>query len=409
MPILTKEIEVKVNARTAEHYESLGYEIPMKKATESTRKKYKKDYVYDIGETFMVKVKDLPYKSNIKINYLCDYCMKNVISIPYASLEERTKGINKLACKSCYPQKVKEVCSLRYGVDSFSKTQDFHEKYTNTMFDRYGVKHNSQLSDYREKFHNTCIDRYGESYWKQFAEKSRNSFREKTGYDSPMQVPEIKEKSKQTCLKRYGYEYSLQVPEVRERIKQSCVEHYGVDHPNKSSEVRSKTAQTYYKNNTIATSKQQLYIYNIYKMLNETICLNYPVSHFNVDICFPEEKLTVEIDFGGHNLSVKLGDCTQEEFDKREIVRNNVIKKEGYKQMHITSRKDFIPSDQTLFQMLSETRNYFINYPNHSWIEYDIDNSIVRNAEYKDGILYNYGELRKVKDSDLSKFKESIA
>lgn len=407
MPILTKEVKVSVHPTTVKHYESLGYKIPMRKASKTTRKRTGNDYVYDVGKTFMVKVEDLYSSSNVKIDYLCDYCLKEIMSIRYVDLTNGTKDVSKMACKKCYPQKVKEICHLRYGVDNYAKTQEFHEKYKDAMISKYGVEHNSHLPDYREKFHNTCLERYGENYWERFAEKSRNSFREKTGYDNPLQMPEIKEKSRQTCLKKYGYEYALQVPEVREKIVQSCIEHYGVEHPNKSPEHRAKVVKTFYENGTISTSKQQMYVYNLYKLNNKNIELNYPVAHYNVDICFPEEKLTVEIDFGGHNLSVKLGTYTQEEFDKREIVRNNVVKKEGYKQMHIVSRKDFLPSDQILLQMLNEAKQYFSDYPNHSWIEYDIDNSIVCNAEHKDGVLYNYGELRKIKDSDLSNLLES--
>ena len=44
MGIITTEVEVKIIASNADYYKNLGYEIPMKKATESTRKKYKKDY-----------------------------------------------------------------------------------------------------------------------------------------------------------------------------------------------------------------------------------------------------------------------------------------------------------------------------------------------------------------------------
>lgn len=402
MPILTKEVEMKVHASTAKYYESLGYEVPMRKASKSTQKRTGKEYVYDIGKTFMVKVDDLPLSSNIVIDYLCDYCLEEIMPTVYANLTKGTKDVNKMACRKCFPQKIKEVSLLRYGVDNYAKTQEFHEKYKNVMISKYGVEHNSHLPDYREKFHNTCLERYGENYWEQFTEKSRNSFHEKTGYYSPLQAPEIKEKSRQTCLTRYGYEYALQVPEVREKIIQSCIEHYGVDNPNKSPKHRAKVVKTFYENGTISTSKQQMYVYNLYKLNNKNIELNYPVAHYNVDICLPEEKLTVEIDFGGHNLSVKLGTYTQEEFDKREIVRNNVVKKEGYKQIHIVSRKDFLPSDQILLQMLNEAKQYFSDYPNHSWIEYDIDNSIVRNAEHRDGILYNYGELRKIKNLDLS-------
>ena len=402
MPILTKEVEVKVSASTVKHYESLGYMIPMRKSSKTTRKRTGKEYVYDVGKTFVVKTEDLPVYSNVIVDYLCDYCLKEVMHIAYWQLASGTKDVNRIACKNCYPKKVKEVCLLRYGVDNYAKTQEFNEKYTNTMLSKYGVKHNSHLHDYKEKFHNTCIERYGEDYWKQFAEKSRKTFRDKTGYDSPLQLQEIKDKSKQTCLEKYGYEYVLQVPEVRAKIIKSCVDRYGVDNPSKSNEVRAKSVKTMYENGTIPTSKQQLYIYNIYRLFNQTVEINYPICRYNVDICFPEEKLIVEVDFGGHNLSVKLGTYTQEEFDKREIVRSNVIRREGYKQIRIISTKDILPSDQILLQMLNESRDYFSIYPNHSWIEFNIDNSIVRNAESKDGELYDYGELRKIKDSDVS-------
>lgn len=69
--------------------------------------------------------------------------------------------------------------------------------------------------------------------------------------------------------------------------------------------------------------------------------------------------------------------------------------------MRIISEKDLLPSDQILFQMLSEARSYFSTYPNHSWIEFNISTSTVRNAENKDGIPYDFGTLRTIKDSDL--------
>ena len=402
MPILTKEVEVRVSASTVKYYEALGYEIPMKKASASTRKRTGKEYVYDVGKTLMVKVEDLTPSSNVMIDYLCDYCFEEVISTPYAHLTQGTKDVNKMACKKCYPQKIKEVCLSRYGVDNYAKTPEFHEKYRNAMLSQYGVEHNSQLPDYREKFHKTCVERYGESYWHQFLDKSHDSFRKKTGYNAPLQVPEIKEKSKRTCLEKYGYEYVLQVPEIKEKSKQTCIERYGVDNPTKSPEYRAKTAKSFYKNGTTPTSKQQLYIYNVYKLFDATAELNYPVAFYNVDICFPIDKLVIEIDFGGHDLSVKLGEYTQEEFNQREIVRSNVIKKEGYKQIHIISLKDMVPSDQILLQMLTEAKCYFSQYPNHSWIEYDIDKLMFRNAECKGGMSYDYGELRKIKQSDFA-------
>ena len=51
--------------------------------------------------------------------------------------------------------------------------------------------------------------------------------------------------------------------------------------------------------------------------------------------------------------------------------------------------------------MLQDARNYFSLYPNHSWIEFNIDASIVRNAENKQGSPYDFGVLRTIKDSDI--------
>ena len=83
------------------------------------------------------------------------------------------------------------------------------------------------------------------------------------------------------------------------------------------------------------------------------------------------------------------------------MVRSLVIKKEGYKQIEIVSRKDYLPSDEVLLQMLSDAKQYFSEFPIHSWITFDIDEGIVKNAECKEGCSYFYGELRKIKKYDL--------
>lgn len=75
--------------------------------------------------------------------------------------------------------------------------------------------------------------------------------------------------------------------------------------------------------------------------------------------------------------------------------------------MHIISATDFLPSDEILLQMLDYTKQYFSDYPNHSWIEFNIDSSTVRNAEQKEGSFFNYGDLRKIKESDVKERAET--
>lgn len=334
MPILTKEVEIKVNGKTVDYYKSLGYEIPMKKASKSYYKKTKKEFIYDLDKTFKVKVDDLQKGSNIKIDVLCDYCHKEILSMTYDQYIQRTKEVNKIACRKCYMQKVKEVSLLRYGVDSYTKTIECREKYMSTMLAKYGVKHNSQLPDYREKFHNTCVERYGENYRNQFTK--------------------------------------------------------GL----KSSEAREKRTKTLYANSSQMASKQQRYICELYRGV-----LNFPIKHYNIDVYLPNDNIVVEYDGGGHMLNVIMGQETIEEYNRKEIVRYNVIKKEGCKQIKIISKNDLLPSDDVLLQMLLTAKEYF-NTTSHTWVSFDIDNSKMINIENKNigGIFFDYGELHKIKN-----------
>lgn len=334
MGIITKEVEIKVNSFTIKHYESLGYKIPLRKSSKSSFRHTGKEFVYDLGNTFSVKVEDLQKRSNVKIDVECDCCGKPIYDVTYEDYCKRIEMFGEYVCHGCSINHYKGSCLKKYGVDNPAKLKEVKEQMMQTSLQRYGTVH-------------------------------------------PMQSSEIKNKTMQSCIDKYGYSNTLKVPEIREKV-----------------------SQTLYKNGTTPTSRQQLYIYKLYDT-NGQIKLNFPVSYYNVDICFPNEKLIVEIDFGGHNLSVKTGKLTQEEFDKREIMRNNIIKREGYKQMRIISEKDLLPSDVALLQMLQDTHNYFSDYPNHSWIEFSIDTSSIRNAEHKNGIPYNFGALRRIKDEDL--------
>ena len=146
--------------------------------------------------------------------------------------------------------------------------------------------------------------------------------------------------------------------------------------------------------NFVKSSRQQQYLCNLYNGI-----LNYPFKCFALDIFLPEDKLDIEFDGSGHKMSVFLGGISEKDFHMKEIYRNIAIKKEGYKQMRIISSKDLLPSDQILHQMLSVAREYF-NTTSHTWINFDIDNSIMINAENKDvgGIFFDYGQLRKIKE-----------
>lgn len=328
----------------------LTKEVELKPTGKSIQ--YYKNLGYDAKcrKPLFVMVKDLPEHSDAIVEILCDYCNENIASMKYSSYMKGAKNIDKYACKHCRYEKIKEVAQKLYGVECIGSLPETKEKRDKTIREKYGVNSYSQTEESKAKVRKTCIDKYG--------------------VDNPSKVEFVSEKRKNTNMQKYGYEYNLQIPEVRERI-----------------------TQTLYNNSSQKTSVQQRYICSLYQGI-----LNYPVSHYNVDIYIPEDNIIIEYDGGGHLLNVITGRETQEEFNRKEIIRNNIIKHKGYKQMRIISSRDLIPSDQILLRMLSEAKQYFTDYPFHSWCLYDIDQNMLFNAENKEGALYDFGELRKIKN-----------
>lgn len=377
MGIITKEVEIKLWGNNIKHYHDLGYDGKH-------------------GDVITVKVEDLSDGSRVEIQCLCDYCKKEIVSLKYSDYTRRTKEINKISCRNCFTKKMEDVFLLHYGVSSYSKTKE-----------------------YKEKWNKTCEERYGKNYRQQFMDKAFETFYDKTGYNYPSQSPDVREKMVQSCIDHYGVSNPQLSLEIREKTEKTNLERYGYISPSQSSEVKTKAAQanlekygckttlqlpevrekitqSFYKNSSQKASKQQQYINDLYRGI-----LNFPVKYYNADIYLSKDNIIVEYDGGGHSLNLVMGRETEEEYTHKKIVRYNVIKKEGYKQMYIISSKDLLPIDEVLLQMLSEARNYFSKYPNHSWIEFDIDKSTVRNAEYKNGIYYDFGKLRTIKNSFL--------
>lgn len=403
--LVTKEIEVKPNKKTIQHYIDSGYNAKCL-------------------EPIIVKVEDLLPNSRFKIEIECDYCKRHFLS-PYSSYVESIKYINKNACNNpeCKNKKRKEINMLRYGVENTSQLKEFQEKWKLTNVERYGVPYYIQTKQFEEKkekallelygvkvpcknheilekVHQTNIKRYGvktpmES--EEIKERYKNSIKDKYGVEWVVQASECRTKQEKTCLEKYGATNPLSSLEIREKVKNTNIEKYGVDNLLKNADIKKKQMYSLYNNGTAPCSIQQKYLHLLFG--GE---LNYIIGkRFFADICFPKEKLVIEYDGGGRNLAVVTGKITKEEFDQKEIIRNAIIKREGYKQMRIISSTDKLPLDSTLFQMLSYTKEYFSKYPEHSWIEYNIDSSSIRSAEHKYGIFFNYGDLRTIKDSNL--------
>lgn len=408
MPILTKEVEIKPNGKMIQYYKDLGYDAKW-------------------NQPLIIKIEDLSKGSKIRVEVECDIC-KDTKKVAYKDYVSSIEKYGYYTCLHCnyikqqettkniygvyhasqlleFKKKQQESCQLKYGVSNPMQSEDIKKKAQSTNYEKYGVKNVTQNAIIREKQKNTLMSNYGvdnPTKNKEIRELIEHNMVEKYGVKYPLQIPEAMEKARQTWIKKYNVDHPNKSNIVRNKTESTCLERYGVNNPLQSPEVREKITQTLYANFTQKSSRQQRYINNLYQGI-----LNFPIKHYNVDIYLSDDNLIVEYDGGFHMGNIITGRETQEEFNQKEIIRNNIIKREGYKQMRIISTTDKLPSDTILLEMLDFARNYFSIYPQHSWIEFNIDTSFVYSAEYKDGIPYSYGSLRTIKDSDLYSIKDT--
>jgi hypothetical protein len=154
-----------------------------------------------------------------------------------------------------------------------------------------------------------------------------------------------------------------------------------------------RIVKTMYKNNTQQCSIQQKYIH---ELLGGK--LNFPFNSSTLDIAFPDINVYIEYDGGGHDLSVKLGSLTADEFKKKEVDRRYALYRRGWKEIKIISRKDYLPTDDDI---ILEMFSFAIKYlQNHSWITFDIDNNLVKTSQFDQ--QYNYGQLKRIKSDNIS-------
>jgi len=330
-----QKIEIGINYKNIEHFINKGYENIKCKMT------------------IFVDVNDLPVNSHKKIKIKCDYCETPFDRVYRDHLKFAEKSpVKKDACNECRGLKTKESNLIIYGVESVAHVEDVINKKKRTNLERYGV-------------------------------------------ESPLASQEIKDKIARGNLEKYGVENVFANKEIQEKIYETNFRKYGFKIATQSPEIKGKSVEKYvktmYENKTAPTSRQQQYFHDI--LGGE---LNYPVGKLMLDIAFPKEKLYIEYQGSGHNLDVKLGKMTEEEFLKRERSRYYFLRNKGWKMIEIISNKDYIPLQDQIINMFKYAKK---KLENNSHIEFNIDKSHVRikdNIEkYDFGNLLSYAILRK--------------
>lgn len=308
-----------------------------------------------MGSKFEVNVSDLKPGSRALVQIKCDYCGA-IYEAPYSTYLKSIKT-GKNACKKCLSTKIKESNLKNYGVENVFQLETIKEKSKKSILERYGVENVSQSQEIQEKIKENNVKKYGvtnTSKLDYIKEKVKESNQKKFGVDYPMQLPEFREHMQETDMKKYGVPYHIASPLIREKGKQTLYEHYGVTHPTQNREILNKSLATRYQHGNFTCSKQQ---YKLYEYIGGE--LNYPFMNFVIDIAFPEEKIAVEWDGSGHDLSVRMGYITEQEFKRNENFRNITLFNNDWKIIRFITKKDIFP--EHIISIFNYCKSYIDN------------------------------------------------
>lgn len=284
--IKENKVFVKVNSRNVKHYKELGYNI---------------DVGFQESKKLEVLTKDIPKNSTTKITAICDICgnERSLMLLKYYSNFKR-KGF--YSCFSCKNIKKEITTKMKYGVASYSQTDEFKEKYKSTCMEKYGVENPNMLSEFREKIKKTCLEKYGvtthlilpknleiSKKWMssdKFKEMSKKTLIEKYGVDSFSKTNEFKDiiqskkevildKMKSTFMEKYGEEYYSRtddwknkylekLEEISAKRENTCLEKYGVENVSQCPDIYDKIIKSKIKNNLII-SDDEIDSWNLYK------------------------------------------------------------------------------------------------------------------------------------------------
>ena len=86
-----------------------------------------------------------------------------------------------------------------------------------------------------------------------------------------------------------------------------------------------------------------------------------------MDIAFPNEKIDVEYNGGGHNLQVKLGTITESKFIQNETYRKKQLYSENWKIITFISPSNKVLTKEETINSFKSAKNYFIQEQRH-WV-----------------------------------------
>lgn len=179
-------------------------------------------------------------------------------------------GVDSYTKTDEYKNKKKDILLKKYGVDHYSKTDEYKNKIKKTNLERYGVDHYSKTNEFKDRTKESCIKKYGvdnafksdeiknkikktllerynvDNYSKtiEYLLKTNETNLIKYGVRNYIESDSFKNKTKKTNLERWGVDHYSKTDEYKEKINKNCLDKHGVDHYSKTDECKEKINKT---------------------------------------------------------------------------------------------------------------------------------------------------------------------
>ena len=142
-----------------------------------------------------------------------------------------TKLINHGDSHYVNPEKARQTCLKKFGVDNASKSESIKEKISKANKEK-----SAEALIIRK---NTNMERYGKEIYVN-PEKAKQTFRDKYGTESYSQTKEWLEKTKNKNREKFGKDFYSQTEEWAKHVKETSLQKFGVDNASKSEAIKQE-------------------------------------------------------------------------------------------------------------------------------------------------------------------------
>lgn len=136
-----ENIEVSISYRNITHYRKLGYNPVLNKS-------------------LLINTHHLPSNSHFRIDVICEIC-GDEYNLRYHKYIENRNRHNFYSCKSCSRQKAALTSLNKWGVDNYSKTDEYKKRVESTNLKKYGYKTNLISPEFKYKIKEILLEKYG--------------------------------------------------------------------------------------------------------------------------------------------------------------------------------------------------------------------------------------------------------